>query len=377
MVERPSTVEGLVTEPSADELRREYNGRSVLVTGHTGSKGSWLTLWLHHLGARVSGLALPPPTEPSAFVDLDLASSCDHRIGDIRDQAQVVAALERSRPDVVFHLAAQAIVAEGRERPHDTFATNVGGTLNVLEAVRRAGRPCAVVVVTSDKCYAPTGGARAHREDDPLGGNDPYSASKAAAEIVTASYRHAFFPAERLAEHRIAVASARAGNVIGGGDWAQHRLVPDAMRSLGRGEAVPVRNPDHVRPWQHVLEPLSGYLLLGMRLRGPDAARACEGWNFGPLPGSERPVAEVVAAVIAAWGSGSWTRSAERLAAETAELRLDITKAADGLGWRPRWDLETAVQRTVEWYRSRHKGAGATELRRLGATQVDDYIRQG
>lgn len=377
---REATLEGVVTEPSADGLVEAYRSRRVLVTGHTGSKGAWLALWLSEIGARVTGLSLEPPTRPSLFEDLALAERCEHRIGDIRDPERVAEAVEHAAPDVIFHLAAQAIVAEGYARPRETFDTNVAGTVNVMEAVRRRERPCAVVVVTSDKCYAPAPTGVAHREDDPLGGNDPYAASKAAAELAVGAYRRAFFAPERVAEHGVAVATARAGNVIGGGDWAAHRLVPDAIRALEAGVPVPVRNPDHVRPWQHVLEPLSGYLLLGARLSDPTAERGrfCGPWNFGPLPESDCNVGRLVDDVIRAWGGGSWERVPAAVGgAETPELRLDITKATTRLGWRPRWDLDTAVRRTVEWYRSRHAGSGAEELRRLCLGQIDDYIRQG
>lgn len=374
MVVRTSPLEGVVTQPRADDLARAYRGRKVLVTGHTGFKGAWLTLWLSRLGARVTGLALEPPTSPSLFDDLELAAGCDHGIGDVRDATAVRAAVERADPELVFHLAAQAIVSEGYRRPQETFETNAIGTANVLEAFRGAGRRCAIVVVTSDKCYVEGTDARPRREDDPLGGADPYSASKAAAEIVAAGYRRSFFQPDRLAEHGVAVATARAGNVIGGGDWAPDRIVPDAMRALGAGRPVPVRNPDHVRPWQHVLEPLSGYLLLGMRLRDAGAGY-CEAWNFGPVCGEERTVGELVSDLIRAWGDGRWERAeADVTMTESAALRLDITKATSRLGWRPRWDLATALERTIEWYRARHRGAQSDALRDLCTRQIDDFM---
>lgn len=364
-----------MTEPTADGLRRAYAGKSVLVTGHTGFKGAWLVAWLASLNASVTGFALRPPTRPSVFEDLRLEERCIDLDGDVRDLAKVRAAVERARPEVVFHLAAQAIVHEGYRRPIETFETNVVGTLNVLEAVRTAGRPCAVVLVTSDKCYDVRGETRPRTEDDPLGGADPYSASKAAAEVVAVGFRRSFFPPERLREHGVAVATARAGNVIGGGDWAADRIVPDAIRALQEGRPIPVRNPGHVRPWQHVLEPLLGYLLLGMRLGGTDGAGYCEAWNFGPDVSEERPVSYLVEGVIRAWGSGSWERAAGPQALrETPTLRLDASKAEARLGWRPRWDLDSALARAVDWYRARHRGARSDELLTLTLRQIDAYL---
>jgi CDP-glucose 4,6-dehydratase len=369
-------LEGVVTEGSADELERAYRGSKVLLTGHTGFKGAWLTVWLTALGAEVTGLALRPPTDPSLFDDLRLASRCDDIEGDVRDIGTVEAAIQRAAPDYVFHLAAQAIVHEGFRRPLETFETNVIGTANVLEAIRRRGRPCAVVIVTSDKCYAVVGEAGPRHEDDPLGGADPYSASKAAAEILTAGLRSSFFPPDRISAHGVAVATARAGNVIGGGDWALDRIVPDAMRALQMRRAIPVRNPGHVRPWQHVLEPLSGYLLLGMRLSGDGGDRYCEAWNFGPPPDEERTVGELTEALIREWGSGTW-QAVDGSAShrETPVLRLDIAKACSRLAWRPRWDLATALGHSVEWYRARQDGVRPEGLYALCLRQIEAYTQ--
>ncbi len=363
--------------PNEPALADAFAGRRVLLTGHTGFKGAWLTLWLESLGARVTGFALPPATTPALFDELALAGRCEHVVGDVRDPAAVREVVRACRPEVVLHLAAQPLVRYSYDHPVETFATNVLGTAHVLEAVRRERLRCAVVVVSSDKCYQNREWPYGYREDDPMGGHDPYSASKGGTELVVSSYRSSFFPPERLAEHGVALASARAGNVIGGGDWALDRIVPDAVRSLCEGKPIPVRNPLAVRPWQHVLEPLGGYLLLAARLLGApgDAARCCGPWNFGPSPESARPVRDVVAAAVASWGEGSWTEARQEGAPhEAGLLRLSIEKAVGQLGWRPRWDLEEAVARTVAWYRAHHRGAGAEELRALALSQIRDYL---
>lgn len=373
MVDWARAVEGVVTADLA-HLRAVYRGRKVLVTGHTGFKGSWLTTWLSSLGAHVIGLALAAE-EPSLFRAAAVGDLCDSVIGDVRDPSAVVAAVERADPEIVFHLAAQPIVRFGHADPVGTFATNVTGTIHLLEALRARGRAVAAVVVTSDKCYRPS--ERPHREDDPLGGEDPYSASKAACEIVVAAYRSSFFPPARLGAHGVALASARAGNVIGGGDFAPDRIVPDIVRALLAGAAVPVRNPDHVRPWQHVLEPLSGYLVLGAGLLGAhpaiDGVAACDAWNLAPGPDAEQTVREIVEAFLARWGSGEWTRDATASVAEVAHLLLDPGKARARLGWSARWQLAEAIDRTVEWYRAYAAGDRGEALRALILRQIDRY----
>jgi CDP-glucose 4,6-dehydratase len=345
-----------MSTPFADDFR----GRSVFLTGHTGFKGSWLAIWLHRLGARVTGYALPPPTEPSNFVVSgvqDLVAS--HHEADLRDAQRVERELHAANPDIVLHLAAQALVRESYARPRETFETNILGTVNVLEAIRTRGKPCAVVVVTSDKCYENREHVWGYRECDPLGGHDPYSASKGAAEIVTAAYRRSFFPPERLGEHGVKLATARAGNVIGGGDWAKDRILCDAVRALAAGQPVPVRNPPAVRPWQHVLEPLSGYLTLAARLLASNDPAWCEAWNFGPLPGDDIPVRQLVDLFVSAWGSGSWEdKSDHRQPHEAGLLRLSIDKAIGRLDWRPRWSIAEAVVRTAHWYRRSYDEGG-------------------
>lgn len=322
-----------------------------------------MALWLERLGADVTGLALPP-LEPSLFRDAHVGSICRSIERDIRDAGAVAQVLEDVRPDVVFHLAAQSLVRAAHRDPLGTFATNVLGTANLLEVVRVGHRPKAVVVVTSDKCYDLRTASLPRSEDDPLGGSEPYSASKAACEHVVGAYRHSFFPPERVGDHGVAIATVRAGNVIGGGDHAKDRIVPDAMRALAAGGPISVRNPSHVRPWQHVLEPLSGYLLLGARLLGPTAAAHAEAWNFGPA--DEHSVRELVQHLIGSWGGGSWHEDPRRDGpTETSALRISSEKARRRLGWAPRWGLAEACERTVRWYRARASGATAAELASL------------
>ena len=361
-------------------LQRAFRGRRVLVTGHTGFKGGWLTIWLSSLGAEVTGLALPPEPGPGFFADAAVGEVCRSILGDVREPEQVRRTVEECRPEVVLHLAAQSLVRRSYDEPVNTFATNVMGTANVLEAVRVASRPCAVVVVTSDKCYENREWTYAYRESDPMGGHDPYSASKGAAELVAQSFRRSFFPPGRLSEHGVAVASARAGNVIGGGDWAQDRIVPDAIRALSAGGPISVRNPRAVRPWQHVLDPLSGYLVLAARLLDAhDASREqlCDAWNFGPLPESAQPVEAMVRLLVEAWGSGSWTATPQSQAPhEAGLLRLAIDKAVSVLGWTPRWELRKAVEATANWYREHQCRPGAGALRALTERQIADYCAQ-
>jgi CDP-glucose 4,6-dehydratase len=331
-----------------------YRGRRVLVTGHTGFKGAWLCKWLLSLGAEVTGFALPPPTQPALFEQIDLAKRLDHRIGDIRDLASVRNVVEDAKPDFVFHLAAQPLVRLSYTQPVETYATNVMGTVNVLEAIRQAGRPCAVVVVTTDKCYENRGWVHSYREEDPLGGYDPYSSSKGAAELVISAYRRSYFSAP---DSPVRVASARAGNVIGGGDWAPDRIVPDCIRALQRGEAIPVRNKVSTRPWQHVLEPLSGYLWLGACLSTPSLrSSSCDvrldsAFNFGPTLTANRTVADLVQAVLKHW-PGRWEDKGDPCALHEAKLlNLATDKAYHYLEWKPVWSFEQAVAETVAWYR--------------------------
>jgi CDP-glucose 4,6-dehydratase len=365
--------------PTSLELEAAYSGRRVFVTGHTGFKGAWLTAWLRKLGARVTGYALDPDTTPSVFLELGLPGDCEDMRADVRDYDRLTAALKASRPEFVFHLAAQPLVRKSYEAPLDTLSTNVMGTAHVLDALRVSRVPAAVVVVTSDKCYENDGSGRPIEEADPMGGHVVYSMSKGATELVVSSYRRSFFSPERLSEHGVAVASARAGNVIGGGDWARDRIVPDTVRALASSEPIPVRNPSATRPWQHVLEPLGGYLLLGCRLaRGSaeDRARFCDGWNFGPLSEGSRTVRDVVTSAISCWGAGDWVDKSDPAAPHEAQtLGLSIVKARTKLHWRPRWGFDETIRRTVDWYRAHHRGANTATLRSLTESQIADYMR--
>ncbi len=334
-------------------VSQAFAGRSVFVTGHTGFKGSWLSIWLHALGARVSGYALAPPTSPSNFEACGLRGLlAGHYQADLRDYGSLCAALEAAAPEVVFHLAAQPLVRQSYANPRETFDVNVMGTLNLLEAIRVQGRSCVVLVITSDKCYENREQTWGYRECDALGGHDPYSASKGAAEIVVAAYRSSFFPPAELRRHGVNLATVRAGNVIGGGDWAQDRILTDVVRHLRAGLPVPVRSPTAIRPWQHVLEPLSGYLTLAARMFLSDDPALSSGWNFGPTPGEEIPVSQLVELFIQAWGSGAWQDVSDPgQPHEAGVLRLCIDKALHQLHWRPRWSVVEAVRRTAEWFR--------------------------
>lgn len=335
-------------------------GRRVLVTGHTGFKGSWACLALHELGARTTGYALTPPTTPSHF---ELASIEEllaaHVLGDVRDLDRLGASIDAADPEVILHLAAQPLVRASYEAPLETFAVNVMGTANLLEVVRRRARPCVVVVVTSDKAYENVGQPWGYRECDPMGGHDPYSASKGAAELVVASYRRSYFAPDRVANHGVKLATARAGNVIGGGDFARDRIVVDAALALAERRPVPVRNPDSIRPWQHVLEPVHGYLLLAARMLASDDARYPAAWNFGPLPGDELTVGALVERLCAAFSASGasgehagWIDAREPGAVHEARvLRLSIDKGIAELGYRPRWSVAETIARTARWYR--------------------------
>jgi CDP-glucose 4,6-dehydratase len=350
-----------------------WRGKRVLITGHTGFKGSWLSLWLTRMGAQVSGYALAPATQPSLFELARVAGGMDSTIGDVRDLAALAACLARAAPDVVFHLAAQALVRDSYRDPVETFATNVMGTVNVFEAIRRMTAPPRVVInITSDKCYENREWVWGYRENDPMGGHDPYSASKGCAELVTASMRRSFFPPEKLAEHGVAVASVRAGNVIGGGDWAKDRLVPDMIRAFSESRPVIIRYPNATRPWQHVLEPLSGYLCLAERLWQPaDAATFADGWNFGPADDDSRSVGWITAALCKRWGQGAtWQTPPDVQPHEAHSLRLDCAKARTLLHWRPRWSLDATLEHIVAWHQAHLAG---NDMRTVTLDQIRAY----
>ena len=328
-----------------------YAGKKVFVTGHTGFKGSWLCLWLERLGAEVTGYALPPATDPSLFTSAGIAAGMRHIEGDVRDAAALERALVEAAPHFIFHLAAQPLVLDSYAAPAETFAINVTGSINLMEAIRRTGTRAAVVMVTTDKVYLNREWEHGYREDDPLGGHDPYSASKAAMEIAVSSWRNSFFAPDRTTEHGVRMASARAGNVIGGGDWSGNRLVPDLVRALPKNQEPELRNPQSLRPWQHALEPLGGYLLLGARLAAPGGEALAGAWNFGPLPTDVRNVGELAGALLEQWGRAGWKDVSDPNAPhEAGLLRLSIDKAVARLGWRPVWDFNRTVERTAGWY---------------------------
>jgi CDP-glucose 4,6-dehydratase len=329
-----------------------WAGKRVFLTGHTGFKGSWLSLWLQRMGAQLTGFALAPPTTPALFDDARVAPGMTSIIGDIRDREVLEQALVAANPEIVIHMAAQPLVRASYDDPVGTYAINVMGTVHLLEAVRKAAGVRAVCVVTTDKCYENREWAWGYREDEAMGGYDPYSNSKGCSELVTSAYRRSFFGAGS----HTALASGRAGNVIGGGDWALDRLIPDILRAVEQGELVLIRNPLAIRPWQHVLEPLSGYLVLCQAL-WHDPVAAAQAWNFGPRDDDARPVQWIVERMCALWGDGAgWTRDESVQPHEANYLKLDISKARAGLGWQPRWSLGEALESIVAWHRAWLRG---------------------
>jgi CDP-glucose 4,6-dehydratase len=363
-----SALEGLEVTMQASVNPGFWQGRSVFVTGHTGFKGGWLTAWLAKLGANISGFALPPNTTPSFFEATGLADLCAHREGDLRDADDVMSALQEAQPEVVFHLAAQPLVQESYRDPVGTWATNVMGTVNLLQAVRQCPGVRVVVVVTTDKCYENREWPWGYRETDALGGHDPYSSSKAAAEIACSSFRRSF-----LREQGVTLVTARAGNVIGGGDWASNRLVPDSVRAFAKGEPVLIRRPKATRPWQHVIEPLRGYVVLAQEA-WHQGAEINTAFNFGPRDVDVVEVEVVMDRLVRAWGgSAAWELDpeADMQPHEAGLLKLDCSLAAAKLGWEPRLNLETGLDRTVEWYSAFYADSSAEELRGLTGRQID------
>ena len=337
-----------------------WNGKRVFLTGHTGFKGSWLSLWLQLMGVELYGFALTPPTTPALFDEAHVAKGMANKIGDIRDYETLFKAMQACRPDIVIHMAAQPLVRYSYVVPVETYATNVMGTVHVLEAARQVGSARAIVNVTTDKCYENKEWLWGYREDEPMGGHDPYSNSKGCSELVTIAYRRSFFKSSG-----IALASARAGNVIGGGDWALDRLVPDILRAFEANKPVIIRNPHAIRPWQHVLEPLYGYLLLAEYLYTGGQAFA-EGWNFGPKDDDARPVQWIVEHMVNQWGQGaSWQQDGGVHPHEANYLKLDISKAKARLGWQPRWPLATALEKIIAWHQAY-----------LAATNMHDFTMQ-
>jgi CDP-glucose 4,6-dehydratase len=350
--------------------RSFWKNRRVFLTGHTGFKGSWLSLWLDALGANVTGCALDPPTQPSLFEQANVESTLRSIRADIRDFPRLKAAIAECRPDVVIHMAAQSVVRRGYDDPIETYSSNVMGTVNLLEALRQLGHKCVVVNVTSDKCYENREWVWGYRENEPMGGRDPYSNSKGCAELVTAAYRESFFPPASLERHGVGVASARAGNAIGGGDWTNDQLIPDLMRAFLARQPCLIRNPFAVRPWQFVLEPLHGYLLLAERL-AEDGGGFASAWNFGPAEEDAEPVSWVADELSRSWGDdASWTKDTGVHPHEARCLKLDASRARLELGWRPLLPLRLALDWIVEWYRAFRAG---DNLQKLTRTQIERY----
>lgn len=349
-----------------------WQGKRVLLTGHTGFKGSWLSLWLQSMGANVIGYALAPPTTPSLFDVAKVEQGMTSIIGDIRDLAHLRTVFAEYKPEIVIHMAAQALVRYSYVEPVETYSTNVMGTVNILEAVRGTSSVKAVVNVTSDKCYENREWAWGYRENEALGGFDPYSSSKGCAELVTAAYRNSYFHPEKYQAHGVAIASGRAGNVIGGGDWAEDRLIPDMMRAITQGQPVSIRNPDSIRPWQHVLEPLSGYLLLAQKLYEEGAGFA-EGWNFGPNDDDTKPVQWIVERLTKDWGDGAkWELDGSEHPHEAHYLKLDCSKAKARLNWAPKWSLEEALSKITDWQKKYQSGKNMKEVT---LQQIELYLK--
>lgn len=347
-----------------------WAGKRVFLTGHTGFKGSWLSLWLQSLGAELTGFALAPPTQPSLFEEADVAEGMTSFIGDIRDLPALQQALQRAKPEIVIHMAAQALVRYSYDNPVETYATNVMGTVHLLEAVRHSPGVKAMVIVTSDKCYENREWIWGYRENEPMGGYDPYSNSKGCAELVIAAYRNSYFNPAKHGEHGLAIASGRAGNVIGGGDWAADRLIPDILRAIEAAQPVQIRSPHAIRPWQHVLEPLSGYLELAEKLytEGPVYA---EGWNFGPNDEEAKPVEWIVEQLTTQWGEGaSWQVDSKPQPHEAHYLKLDCSKAKARLDWHPRWDLATSLESIIQWHKAMRAGS---DMKMFTCKQIAAY----
>jgi CDP-glucose 4,6-dehydratase len=352
---------------------RVFEGKRVFLTGHTGFKGSWLALWLHSLGAEVTGYSLKPPTDTNHFSVAGIQSILSqHHVADIRDKPTLDAAMREAKPDLVLHLAAQTVVRTGYEIPRETFDVNVMGTIDVLDAIRALEQPCAALMITSDKCYENVEQVWGYREDDALGEHDPYGGSKGAAEIAIRSYRHSFFPTDRIHDHGVRLASARAGNVIGGGDWTKHALLVDAVHALTNNQPIEIRSPKALRPWQHVLQCLSGYLTLASKLVQSNDSQFCSGWNIGPMPGNELQVQDVIEHFIECWGEGEYVDASDpNQLPEANILRLCIDKAIWKLQWRPCWSTHHSLVKTVEWYQAYRQDP--RQMRAVSLSQIAEY----
>ena len=357
-----------------NNLQSVYKGKKVLITGHTGFKGSWLSLWLLELGANVIGYSLEPPTHPNLFEALSLNKKLIHIIGDVRNEEKLFSIFVKYEPEIVFHLAAQPLVRLSYKEPKLTYETNIMGTINILEAIRKTNSVKTCVIVTSDKCYENKEWVYGYRETDPMGGYDPYSSSKGCAELVAAAYRNSFFsPKDYGKSHKVALSSARAGNVIGGGDWAEDRLIPDCVRTLSKKKEIVIRNPQATRPWQYILEPLFGYLLLGA-LMYEDGAKYNGSWNFGPNDENIITVEELAKLVIKYWGEGSCKVDNLQHPHEASLLKLDTSKARTLLNWTPIYDANETVKRTIKWYKNFYNGMGKEELYKFTVNEIWEYV---
>lgn len=343
-----------------------WKGKRIFLTGHTGFKGSWLSLWLVSLGASVKGFSLEPPTSPSLFNEAKIDSIVDSQIGDIRDQSVLHESMLAFNPDILIHMAAQPLVRYSYEEPIETYEVNVIGTAKVLEAARSCPNLKAVINITTDKCYENDGRLEGYKESDPMGGYDPYSSSKGCAELVASSYRRSF-----LQDQGIGIASVRAGNVIGGGDWADDRLIPDILRSFEKKKPVVVRNPKATRPWQHVLEPLSGYLILAQKLY-KDQKKYSEGWNFGPNDDDAKPVDWILDEMILKWPNSSWRLDSDSNPYEASFLKLDISKAKSKLGWRPVWGLGYTLEKIIAWHRA---WMNQKDMQAASFAEIEEYMK--
>ena len=351
-----------------------YNGKKVLVTGHTGFKGGWLSLWLKELGAEVTGYSLDPPTNPSFFEAIGLKNKIIHIIGDVKDEKHLLSIFEKYQPEFVFHLAAQSLVRFSYKEPRLTYETNVMGTVNILEAIRKSKSVRAAVIITSDKCYENKEWIYGYRENDPVGGYDPYSSSKGCAELVVSAYRRSFLNPINQNDRKIAISSARAGNVIGGGDWREDRLIPDCIKSLSENKPIIIRNPDAIRPWQHALESLSGYLLLGAKMY-KDGVKYSSAWNFGPNDNDIITVEEIVKSVIKNWGNGDYKVDTSRQPHEAGLLKLETSKARIFLGWKPVYEIYETIKRTINWYKYFYNGIEKEKLYKITVKEIWDYIK--
>jgi len=353
-------------------LKNIYSRRKVLITGHTGFKGSWLCLLLNSLGAEVYGYSLPPPTNPSLFKEAKISDVMTSIIGDIRSYPFFLETIKKIQPELIIHLAAQPLVIESYLNPRETYEINVMGTVNLLEASRQVGSIKAILNVTTDKCYENKEWYWGYRETEPMGGYDPYSNSKGCSELVTSSFRSSFFNPKNYSKHGVAVATARAGNVIGGGDWANNRLIPDFMRSVSKGEMIKIRSPLSIRPWQHIMEPLSGYLMLCEKLINTGASFS-QAWNFGPNDNDARSVEWITQTICEMWGEGAqFEIDSNPQHHEANHLKLDCSKAKKELGWSPKWDIETTLKSIVEWNKSYLNGSN---VRTITENQISDYFK--